>query len=61
MSYGVRSMLAFWMGGAALPGVAAATVTTTPFTGHAGLFLPRPNRFPKPRKWGKGFRKWSRR
>ena len=50
MSYGVRSLMAFWMGGANIPSTPA--VPTVKFTGHAGLtYLPRKPKFDRFRKW----------
>ena len=60
MSFGVRSMLAFWAGGAAIPSVAAAVVATTPFSGNSGLMMTQTSRYPKPAKFGRGFSKWRR-
>jgi len=51
MSYGVRSMMAFWLGGAAIP----PTPEETPppkFTGTAGLlYLRRKAKYAVFRKW----------
>ena len=50
MSYGVRSLLAFWMGGANIP--STAVTPTVKFTGNAGLtYLPRKPKFNRFRKW----------
>lgn len=50
MSYGVRSLLAFWMGGANIP--STVVTPTVKFIGNAGLtYLPRKPKFNRFRKW----------
>ena len=53
MSYGVRSMLAFWAGGAAIPST-PSTPPTPAFLGNAGLYMkPRTPILRKPRRFAK--------
>ena len=55
----MKSLLAFWMGGAASP-TAPAAATTVRFMGSAGLFLtPGERRFPKFPKRNRKFAKWK--
>ena len=48
----MKSLLAFWMGGAASPTAPAAAATPVRFMGAAGLFLtPSKRKFRKFAKW----------
>ena len=47
--YGVRSLLAFWLGGASIPSTPA--VPASPFSGRSGMALFSTSRFRKPRRW----------